>query len=84
MDPYRDSFEHLQEELGRLDLLLRRAVIIARAAPDPKVPTELRGVVVSDEEVDAVFDAANVLGSRWRRQSVVASALARTVRCGQW
>ena len=76
MNPYRDSVEHLQEELGRLDLLLRRSVIIARATPDPKVPLELRGVVVSDEEVDAVFDAVDVMGEPWRRQDEMASVLA--------
>src|SRR5271157_423351 len=76
MNPYRDSVEHLQEELGRLDLLLRRSVIIARATPDTKVPLELRGVVVSDEEVDVVFDAVDVMGEPWRRQDEVAADLA--------
>ena len=75
MEPYLDSLEHLLEELGRLDLLLRRAVIIARAVPDTKVPQELRGVVVSEEEVDAAFDAVNMLGERWRLQNQVAAAL---------
>jgi hypothetical protein len=76
MEPYRDSFEHLHEELGRLDLLLRRAVVIARATPDANVPQELRGLVVSEEEVEAAFSAANLLGDRWRRQGDVAAALA--------
>jgi hypothetical protein len=75
MEPYADSFEHLHEELGRLDLLLRRAVIIARAAPDPNVPPELRGVVVSDAEVDDVFHAPNLLGERWRCQQQAANLL---------
>ena len=75
MKPYHDSLEHLQEELGRLDLFLRRAVIIARAEPDPRVPTELRGVVVSDEEVDSVFDGVDVLGEPWRRQAELAAEL---------
>lgn len=75
MEPYTDSLEHLLEELGRLDLLLRRAVIIDRAAPDPKVPKELRGVVVSEEEVDAAFNAVNMIGERWRLQSQVAADL---------
>jgi len=75
VEPYINSLEHLLEELGRLDLLLRRAVIIARAAPDPEVPTELRGVVVSEEEVDAAFDAANMINERWRLQNQVAATL---------
>src|SRR6185437_7251725 len=76
MKPYRDSLEHLREELGRLDLLLRRAVIIARAAPDPRVPPELRGVVVSEEEVDSVFDGVDMLGEPWRRQAELEGELA--------
>jgi SpoVK/Ycf46/Vps4 family AAA+-type ATPase len=75
VEPYIDSLEHLLEELGRLDLFLRRAVIIARAPPDTKIPTELRGVVVSEEEVDAAFDAVNMINERWRLQSQVAAAL---------
>ncbi|HEX3151494.1 MAG TPA: ATP-binding protein [Gemmataceae bacterium] len=80
MKPYRDNFEHLQEELGRLDLILRRAVMIARASPDLKVPLELQGMVVSDEEVDAVFNFADVLGERWRRQNHVAASLGQIDR----
>ncbi len=76
MEPYRNSLEHLEDELGRLDLLLRRAVLIARATPDPRVPHELRGVVVSDEEVDAVVAAPDVLGERWRIEGEAADALA--------
>jgi hypothetical protein len=76
MEPYRDSFEHLQEELGRLDLLLRRAVLIARATPDGNVPQDLRGLVVSEAEVDAAFNTTDLLGDRWRRQHEVAAALA--------
>jgi hypothetical protein len=75
MEPYADSFEHLQEELSRLDLLLRRAVIIARATPDGDVPRELRGLVVSEQEVEAAFTTADLLGDRWRRQGDVAAAL---------
>jgi hypothetical protein len=75
MEPYRDSFEHLEDEMGRLDLLLRRAVLMARAVPDTKVPQELRGVVVSEEEIDALSGTADLLGERWRRQGQVASAL---------
>jgi SpoVK/Ycf46/Vps4 family AAA+-type ATPase len=88
MEAYRDNLEHVLEELGRLDLLLRRAVVIARASPDPKVPQELRGLVVSEEEVGAAFPpsaerpgrpgrhVAGLLGDRWQRQSEVAEALA--------
>ena len=76
MQPYHDSLEHLQDELAHLDLLLRRAVLIARATPDPRVPLELRGVVVSDEEVDSVFEGVDVLGERWRRQAELAAELA--------
>jgi hypothetical protein len=76
MTPYRDSVEHLQEELARLDLLLRRAVVAARAIPDTKVPPDLRGVVVSDEEMDAVIEGVDVLGDPWRRQDKMAAALA--------
>ena len=44
MDPYRDNLEHLHDELVRVDLMLRRGVVIARSAPDSNVPPDLRGL----------------------------------------
>jgi hypothetical protein len=76
MEPYRDSLEHLQEELARLNLLLQRATIISRATADPKVPQELRGVVVSDEEINTLLGADDMLEEYWRRQGKVTAALA--------
>src|SRR5205814_565037 len=73
---YRDNLEHLHDELVRVDLLLRRGVVIARTAPDSHVPPDLRGLVVSDEAVDAAFGTSGPLMDYWQRQRQAAAALA--------
>jgi hypothetical protein len=66
MEPYADSIDHLADELARLDLLLRRALLLARRPAVPAAAEELRGLVVSDAEVEAVLSQGRVLGGRWR------------------
>jgi len=53
--PYADAWEHLRDELRRLDVRLRvRARQERRRAESP--PDAFRGLVVSDEEAQAVLD----------------------------
>jgi hypothetical protein len=67
MDPYRDSVEHLTDELKRVDLLIRRALIIAR---DHRAHgnEEYRGLVISEPEIDELLEAGEFLLQHWRKQ----------------
>jgi SpoVK/Ycf46/Vps4 family AAA+-type ATPase len=72
--PYRDSTEHLFAELKRLDLMLRRAVLIARETRSADVPDEFRGLVISEESVAHILDTVDFLSDTWRLEP----ALSRT------
>jgi hypothetical protein len=67
MKPFLNSVEHLREEIFRLDLLLRRAVLIARASGAGAGPDEFRGLVVTENEVDGILQAKALWGERWER-----------------
>jgi SpoVK/Ycf46/Vps4 family AAA+-type ATPase len=67
MDPYRDSIEHLTDELKRVDLLIRRALAIARDHRS-QGNEEYRGLVISEPEIDALLDAGEFLLQHWRKQ----------------
>jgi SpoVK/Ycf46/Vps4 family AAA+-type ATPase len=67
MDPYRDSIEHLTDELKRVDLLIRRALTIARDRP-PHGNEEYRGLLISEPEIDELLDAGEFLLQHWRKQ----------------
>jgi hypothetical protein len=67
MDPYSDSIEHLRDEISRLDLLLKRAVIIARDVNSGTGTDEFRGLVVTENEVDDLVQATDLLGEPWKR-----------------
>src|SRR5947209_2467327 len=67
MEAYSDTIEHLREEISRLDLLLKRAVIIARDASSEPGPDEFRGLVVTENEVDDILRTADLLGEPWER-----------------
>src|SRR6185295_18950576 len=55
MPPYADAWEHLQDELRRLDLRLRvRARHERRRADSP--PDAFRGLVVSDDQAQALLE----------------------------
>jgi hypothetical protein len=75
MEPYGDSFEHLREEIQRLDLLLRRAVVVARHPVQPAGNEEFRGLVISEGEVDDILESADFMGDRWRRETASQNAL---------
>jgi hypothetical protein len=65
--PYGDSIEHLRDEIARLDLLLKRAVLLAREPSNEATPEEFRGLVVTENEIDQILAANGLLGDRWER-----------------
>lgn len=65
MEPYSDTIEHLREEISRLDLLLKRAVVIAREANSGT--DEFRGLVVTENEVDDILRTTDLMGEPWER-----------------
>src|SRR5258708_4191233 len=67
MEPYFDSIEHLREEIGRLDILLRQAVLVARQPSPGAGSDEFRGLVVTENEVDDILRATNIIGDYWQR-----------------
>ena len=75
MEVYQNSFEHLREELARLDLLLQRALLVARRSDSAQTADEFRGLVISEPEIDALVQAPDFFGERWRRQDAVKDEL---------
>jgi hypothetical protein len=67
MQPYSDSIEHLRDEISRLDLLLRRAVLISRQPGQSNGPDEFRGLVVTENEIEDILRANDLLSERWER-----------------
>lgn len=67
MEPYSDSIEHIRDEFARLDLLLRRAVFLARQPSTEATPEEFRGLVVTENEIDQILATQDLLGERWER-----------------
>jgi hypothetical protein len=67
MERYSDSVEHLRDEISRLDLLLKRSVIIARDASSGTGADEFRGLIVTENEVDDLVQAKDLLGEPWKR-----------------
>src|SRR5262245_28042225 len=55
MPPYADAWDHLQDELRRLDLRLRVRARHERRRPDSP-PDAFRGLVVSDEEAQGLLE----------------------------
>jgi ATPase family associated with various cellular activities (AAA) len=76
MEPYSDSIEHLREEISRLDLLLKRAVIIAREASSGTEPEEFKGLVVTENEVDDILRTTDLMGEPWERAETKKAELA--------
>jgi SpoVK/Ycf46/Vps4 family AAA+-type ATPase len=75
MEPYHDSVEHLADEMKRVDLLVRRALVIARG-PRPAIGSEeYRGLVISELEIDALLDAGEFLTHHWRKEEAVQDLL---------
>jgi len=68
MEPYNNTIEHLRDELARLDVLLQRALLVARQSDAAHAAEEFRGLVISEPEIDALVQAKDFFGERWRRQ----------------
>ena len=66
MDPYVDSIEHLADELKRIDLLIQRALAIAR--DQPQQGQEYRGLLISEPEIDELFKSGEFLSQHWLKQ----------------
>ncbi len=67
MEPYADSFEHLRDEFSRLDLLLRRALVVARQDGSAPAADDFRGLLISEPEIDNLLKSSDFLGDRWRQ-----------------
>jgi len=75
MEAYNNSVEHLRDELARLDVLLQRALLVARRADAAQAGEEFRGLVISEPEIDALVQAKDFFGERWRRQDAMRDEL---------
>ncbi len=77
MEPYHDSIEHLSDELRRLDLMLRRALLIARHEADDRdeVSDAWRGLVISEVEIDQLQGSTSLIDEPWRRAAACLSEL---------
>jgi len=74
MEPYRNSIEHLTDELKRVDLMIRRALTIARDH-HPKSSEEYRGLVISEPEIEALLESGEFLQHHWHKQNAVKDKL---------
>ena len=73
-EPFQNSLEHILAEMKRLDLMLRRAVLLARSSRSDEVPDEYRGLVISEENVDRMLDSVDFLGDIWKIDNAVRPA----------
>lgn len=75
-EPFANSLEHILAEMRRLDLLLRRAVLLSRSSRSGDVPEEFRGLVISEDNVDRMLDSVDFLGDIWRMDDATAKSAA--------
>src|SRR5438045_966350 len=71
---FQNSLDHILAEMKRLDLMLRRAVLLARKSKSGDVPDEFRGLVISEDNVDRMLDSVDFLGDMWKMDDSVRSA----------
>ena len=64
--PFADSADHILAEMKRLDLMLRRAVLVSRQSRSTDTPDEFRGLVITEETVDRMLDSVDFLGDIWK------------------
>lgn len=57
---FPDSVTQLRAELDYLDLLLRRAVVIARSGRPPNDPGPMRGLAITEDAVDGLLESVSV------------------------
>jgi ATPase family associated with various cellular activities (AAA) len=74
-DAYSDSIEHLRHELTRIDLQLRRAIAVTRARLSGSETGELRGLVISEHEIDSMAGPYDIAGEVWRAEELVRDEL---------
>lgn len=75
MEAYTDSFEHLVDEVAHLDLLLRRALLIAREDHGLSASDGYRGLLITEEEVDDLLRSEQLLGERGQRAAKLQAPL---------
>lgn len=75
MAPFANSVEQLRAELARLDVLLQRELTITRSQAPADAEGELRGLVITEGEIEALARQPNYLDARWRPQSEPSSVL---------
>jgi AAA+ superfamily predicted ATPase len=71
MDPshgFSDSAAHLRAELGYLDLMLKRALMIARATRPSSDPEAFRGLLITEEAVGKLIETVHFDGADWPTQ----------------
>jgi len=74
VDPYRDSVEHLTDELKRVDLMIRRLLTIVRDTPAHS-SDEYRGLVISEPEIQSLLESGEFLHHHWHKQAAVEDKL---------
>jgi AAA+ superfamily predicted ATPase len=52
---YCDAYDHVCDELHRLDLLIRRQILLRRSEGEGSQPPQFSGLVISDEEIDRIL-----------------------------
>ena len=85
--PYADSWEHLLDEVGGLEMLLRReARRFKKSSTEP--PEIFRGMFISESEVARMLgEAPEAAGdgdeAAWRREITCAPGAGRGARAGE-
>jgi SpoVK/Ycf46/Vps4 family AAA+-type ATPase len=64
--PFANSLDHILAEMKRVDLMLRRAVLVARRSRAAEGPDEFRGLVILEENVDRMLESVDFLGDAWK------------------
>ncbi|MFZ3327814.1 MAG: ATP-binding protein, partial [Methylocella sp.] len=65
---FSDSAAHLRAELGYLDLMLKRALVIARATRPSSDPEAFRGLLITEEAVDKLIETVHFDAADWPTQ----------------
>jgi SpoVK/Ycf46/Vps4 family AAA+-type ATPase len=55
---YKSSFEHIQDELRRMDILIHNCIVRLREERRDNIPDDYRGLFVSEEEIDGILSKA--------------------------
>ena len=61
MGPYRNSLEHIKEELELLDLRLKAAVYLFKDPSASEDQKDLAGIVISHEEIQGILRNTNYI-----------------------